>query len=157
MRSAWNIRRSEERRQLRLEKLAADTLPGEEWRDVPNVPGVKASSLGRVRYRDGKARAGCWQKCSGQGRYILTIKTPEVRNFMVARLVCEAFHGSPPPGKPNVLHNDENSRNNTYLNLHWGTQKENLNYPGFLEYCRTRIGENSSRSKGRRLKAEMGE
>lgn len=57
--------------------------------------------------------------------------------YKVARLVCLAFHGLPPPGRPFTLHDDENSANNRPGNLSWGTQKENLNAPGFRAYCRS--------------------
>ena len=152
MRGAWDIRRSEERKQQRARKLAADVLSGEEWRPVPGIADMQASSFGRVRWKDGKARVGSWQKWSGQGRYILTVGKPRATNYMVARLVCAAFHGPSPPGKPNALHDDENARNNRPENLHWGTQKENLNYPGFIAYCETRTGENSPTTKGRAKK-----
>jgi hypothetical protein len=36
------------------------------------------------------------------------------------------------------MHLDENSRNNKPENLAWGTQKENLNAPGFIDYCKSK-------------------
>ena len=48
------------------------------------------------------------------------------------------------------MHMDENSANNQYENLQWGTQKENLNAPGFIAYCHGRTGENSPSIKSRR-------
>jgi hypothetical protein len=48
------------------------------------------------------------------------------------------------------MHLDENSRNNRPENLAWGTQKENLNAPQFLEYCKNRTGENSPIIKGKK-------
>ena len=148
-------RRGERRAHQRARKLAADVLPGEEWRIVPDVPDMQASSFGRVRWKTGKARTGQWQKSSGQGRFILTVGKPKAKNYMVARLVCAAFHGTAPPDKPNVLHNDEDSRNNKPGNLHWGTQKENLNYPGFIAYCESRTGENNPMIKGKHRKEEL--
>lgn len=76
------------------------------------------------------------------------------KNYKVARLVCEAFKGPAPPDRRVCMHLDENSRNNKPENLAWGTQKENLNAPGFLSYCRGRTGENNPHIKGRRRKAE---
>ena len=75
------------------------------------------------------------------------------RTYKVARLVCEAFNGEPPFDAAVCMHADENSRNNTPANLKWGTQKENLNAPGFLAYCRSRTGANSPTSKARAKKA----
>ena len=60
------------------------------------------------------------------------------RTYKVARLICEAFHGPPPSRKPQCLHLDENARNNLPQNVMWGTQRENLNATGFLQYCRVR-------------------
>lgn len=48
------------------------------------------------------------------------------------------------------MHHDEDARNNCPSNLRWGTQRENLNYPGFLSYCQSRTGANSPVVKGRR-------
>ena len=79
------------------------------------------------------------------------------KNYKIHRLICEAFHGPPPKGKNVVIHIDENGLNNRADNLKWGTQKENMNSPKFLEYCRSRIGENSPHVKrSRRLRKENG-
>lgn len=130
------------------------------WRPVPSVPGLEASSEGMIRcvtfigkmpyggnreYR-GKAWLGAW---SGT-RYITHFRG---RNYKIARLVCEAFHGPAPKDKPNCLHKDENARNNRPTNLKWGTQEENLNAPGFLEYCRGRTGINSPTIKGKKARS----
>lgn len=73
-------------------------------------------------------------------------------NMKIHRLVCEAFHGAPPFAKAVVIHLDENAMNNKPENLRWGTQKENLNMPGFIAYCKTRTKENSPVTKGRMAK-----
>ncbi len=72
-----------------------------------------------------------------------------VGNLKVHQLVCEAFHGPKPFDKAVVINLDENGLNNIPENLKWGTQRENLNSPGFKEYCKSRIGENSPVIKGR--------
>lgn len=51
------------------------------------------------------------------------------------------------------MHMDENSRNNVPSNLKWGTQKENLSAPGFIEYCRSRTGDNSPIAKAKKKAA----
>jgi hypothetical protein len=117
----------------------------EEWRDVPGYDGLRASSLGRLwlpertykgrTYRT-KPVVGCWAKNTGGGRYI--IRTRFWGTIKVARMVCLAFHGEPPADKTYCLHIDENSANNRPSNLKWGTQRENLNAPGFLDYCSRR-------------------
>src|SRR5690348_4842729 len=117
------------------------------WRLVPSVSGLLGSSRGRLmivpfsaplpnggtRQYGGIARKGSWDGC----RYVFQWKD---KTYKVARLVCEAFHGAAPFDGAVCMHLDENSRNNAPENLRWGTQKENLNAPGFLEYCRSRTG-----------------
>lgn len=130
----------------------------EEWRIAPSLPEYEVSSLGRIRriphfspmpgggerIYGGKVWLGCWEP--KQKRYILMYRG---KTYKVARLVCEAFHGVAPPNLPYVLHLDEDSRNNRASNLKWGTQKENLNMPAFIQYCRSRTGENSPAAKSR--------
>jgi len=68
-------------------------------------------------------------------------------NIKIHQAVCEAFHGPKPFPAAVVLHRDESGLNNRPDNLEWGTQKKNLNAPGFIEYCRSRVGEKSPRAK----------
>jgi len=56
----------------------------------------------------------------------------------VHQLVREAFHGPKPFPNAVVIHVDESALNNQPENLKWGTQKENLNAPGFIAFCRER-------------------
>lgn len=128
----------------------------EVWRMVPSLPGLIASSHGRLmvapylaplargtgeRQYGGEPTHGQWD---GK-RYVYVFKD---KTYKAHRLVCEAFNGPPPDGAV-CMHMDENSRNNRPSNLKWGTQKENLNAPGFLAYCRSRVGANSPTIKGR--------
>lgn len=125
------------------------------WRPIPSLPKRLASSWGRVmvipyegtmargikRVYGGAPTYGVWEP--KQRRFILQI---DGKTYKIARLICEAFHGPAPEEKPVCMHLDENSRNNRPENLRWGTQKENLNAPGFLAYCsRT----SRARSEGR--------
>jgi len=105
--------------------------------------GYKTVSLAPTFGLPGKA-----SKRTGYRRWQVTFQR---RTLKVARLVCEAFHGPAPEGKPNVLHRDENSAHNSPDNLYWGTQKENLNAPGFVAYCRSRTGDSSPYRKGKAL------
>lgn len=78
----------------------------------------------------------------------MSLQNRKFGNMKIHRLVCEAFHGSPPFPKAVVIHLDENGKNNNASNLKWGTQKENLNMPKFIAYCKTRTGVNSAVFKG---------
>lgn len=133
-------------------------LSGEIWRDVPSLPGILVSSEGRVmhvphrepmpkggtRPYGGQPTFGVWNKADGRFIAIVDDKT-----YKVHRLVAEAFHGPPPFDGAVVMHLDENAANNRASNLQWGTQKENLNAPGFLEYCRSRVGGRNPAVKSR--------
>ena len=131
---------------------------GEIWRDVPSLPAILASSEGRVmmipyrgampkggqRSYGGTPTFGVWSRTDG--RFITTIGD---RSYKVARLVAEAFHGPAPFAGAVVMHLDENAANNRADNLRWGTQRENLNAPGFLDYCRSRTGDRHPAAKSR--------
>lgn len=122
----------------------ANDNAAELWRAIPSLPEYIASSDGRimrlpyqgsmprggVRPYGGEPYFGVWSETDR--RFILRFRGT---TYKVARLVCEAFHGLPPADKPVCMHLDENSRNNRPVNLAWGSQKENLNAPGFLAYC----------------------
>jgi hypothetical protein len=100
-----------------------------------------------VRTYGGQPHYGTWD-----GKRFLFILKKKTRKLH--RLICEAFNG--PAGEDEVcMHLDEDSSNNHPSNLCWGTQKENLNAPGFVEYCRSRTGDNSSIRKGMVNKATL--
>ena len=136
---------------------------GEIWRTVPSVPEVLASSEGRVmmvphrgpmplggeRPYGGKPTFGVWNK--QDARFTLLVRG---KTYKVARLVAEAFHGPAPFERAVVMHVDENAANNRADNLQWGSQRENLNAPGFLEYCRERTGDRNPAAVGKRRRAD---
>jgi len=135
---------------------------GEVWRTVPSQPQFLVSSEGRImvapyqakmpkggmRQYGGQPHFGVWNK--QDGRFVIVHKG---KTYKVHQLVCEAFNGERPADPENsitvCMHLDENAANNRAENLAWGTQKENLNAPGFIEYCKSRTGENSPFVKGR--------
>ena len=130
---------------------------------MPAIPNALARSDGMIKFPDTRAKMphGGWREY--KTKWIKGVETKASKtarhkhygvlyrgkNYKIHRLICEAFHGSPPKGKNVVLHMDENVLNNRPENLKWGTQKENLNAPGFIDYCKRRTGENSPSTKGR--------
>jgi hypothetical protein len=128
----------------------------EEWRTSPSLPEYEVSSWGRVRRKTylkdlpnggqreygGKEHIG---QDSGEGRMIFVFRG---KTYKVHQLVCEAFNG-PRQGAQVCMHLDEDYRNNRPENLRWGSQKENLNAPKFLAYCRSRLGDESPVKKGK--------
>lgn len=133
---------------------------------MPGHPLLEASSWGRIRSAPYQTRMphggtktnrmaptyGVWVRSGRDASHKRRKIMFRRKDLKVARLVCLAFHGRPPKGKPYALHRDEDSGNNTPGNLFWGTQKENLNAPGFIAYCRARTGENSPITKHQRRK-----
>lgn len=133
----------------------------EVWKPVPSYPGLLASSDGRILLPPGYAPLP-----NGGYRVYLPVPTlgTETRaskiakhvyrgmwvrrygNIKVHRAVCEAFHGPAPFEGAVVMHLDENALNNRPSNLQWGTQKENLNAPGYRAQCSARRAENSPRA-----------
>jgi hypothetical protein len=135
----------------------------EEWKPVPSKPGLMASSLGRVKLPDGvaplpnggirkyepKPTYGVKTKASKTARHeYMGLYNKRYGNIKIHRMVCEAFHGVAPFDRAVVIHIDENALNNKPENLKWGTQKENLNMPKFIEYCKSRTGVDSPVKKG---------
>lgn len=135
----------------------------EVWKPVPSREGILASSLGRIKLPERTAKMphggvrvyktsptlGTKTKASKSARHeYYGLYNSKFGNMKVHRLVCEAFHGPAPEGKNYVLHLDENALNNRPENLKWGTQKENLNAAGFIEYCKSRVGDDSPYAKG---------
>lgn len=140
-------------------------MQNEIWKDVPSMPGVRASSHGRIWFPNREARMpnggirqyitkptfGTKTKASKTARHeYMGVYNSFFGNVKVHRAVCEAFHGPSPGGKNYVLHLDENATNNRPENLKWGTQKENLNANGFIEYCKSRTGDNNPHVKGKK-------
>ena len=135
---------------------------------IPSIKGAYANDLGQVKMPDAEAEMpnggkrqyktkwvyGCKRKASKNARHEYYGTLYRGKNYKIHRLVCEAFHGLPPDDKPIVIHIDEDATNNRPENLKWGTQKENLNMPGFIEYCKSRTGKDSPVVKGKRKSKE---
>ncbi len=120
------------------------------WKPVPSLPGVMASDQGEIlfpprhaplpnggyRLFETKPQLGCIKRAkAGAIHSYYGVWHQTFGNIKVHRAVCEAFHGPAPSPNSVVLHLDENALNNRPENLRWGTQKENLNAPGFRAYC----------------------
>lgn len=128
-------------------------LPEEVWLPVPSKSGLEASSHGRIKI-DGKTAPtfGVITASARNARHrYFGRHIKGIGNIKVHQAVCEAFNGPRPFPKAVVLHLNENGLDNRPSNLAWGTQRENLNMPRFIEYCRSRTGENSPNVKGRRM------
>jgi predicted DNA-binding protein (UPF0251 family) len=93
----------------------------EQWRPAPGHPDHLVSSLGRVRHRRVNA-AILKGYTDADGYRRVRIDNKERR---VHRLVCEAFHGPPPPGTE-CAHGDGDALNNDADNLRWALHADNI-------------------------------
>lgn len=128
----------------------------ETWVESVSLPDYDVSSLGRIRRKvyTAKMPYGGVRQYGGKAnfgqddgkRMIFVYKR---KTYKVHTLVNEAFNGPKPFKEAITMHDDENYKNNEPSNLKWGTQKENLNYPGFIKYCKSRTGENSTHRKSK--------
>ena len=135
---------------------------------IPLISGALANDQGQIKLPEGEAQMpnggvreyktkwifGVKRRASKTARHEYYATMYRGRNYKIHRLICEAFHGPAPKGKPIVLHLNEDALDNRPENLRWGTQKENLNMPKFIEYCRGRTGEDSPRVKGMKRGSE---
>ena len=116
-----------------------DSITSETWKDIPTIPGYKASHLGRIH--------SFWKTVGGgSNRKRVLVQSPKIikqgvsargylviratdlsgrsRNFQVHRLVLEAFVG-PCPENHEGCHKDGNRLNPRLDNLYWGTHTDN--------------------------------
>lgn len=113
------------------------TIP-EEWRPVVGYEGLyEVSNLGRVRRlpvkilrSDGRMTTSKSGLMSPTPReyghlFVSLFKDKKRKTDGVHRLVCEAFHGPAPEGKPWALHKNDVAGDNTPENLYWGDGFDN--------------------------------
>ncbi|WP_082458149.1 HNH endonuclease [Sphingomonas sp. Leaf10] len=97
----------------------------EVWLPVIGYEGVyEASNLGHIR------RVGATRPLvpNDRGAGYLAVSLPKdgrTRNFMVHRIVLEAFCGPAPFDGAQAAHNDGNRANPCLTNLRWATRSEN--------------------------------
>lgn len=93
-------------------------------REIPGYPGYWVTPDARLwNDKTKKCHSG-----SSDGRYwrVWVIENGQRKKVKLHRLVCLAFHGLPPEGKPWALHKDDDKSNNHESNLRWGNQIDNV-------------------------------
>jgi DNA-binding CsgD family transcriptional regulator len=91
----------------------------ETWKAIPEIP-YEVSSEGRVRRRDG----GMLKLAAHRNGYRMA-KLGKWGQFYAHRLVCRAFHGSPPRPDCHADHINGDRADNRVSNLRWLTPEEN--------------------------------
>lgn len=115
------------------------------WKDIPGYEGIyEASSLGRIRSKDGKTthsdKHGVrkWKSkiikpkaCPDQsliGYRVTLWKDKRPHDYLVARLVCATFIENLLDTKMTVNHKDGDRLNNRVENLEWLTRADNIRH-----------------------------
>lgn len=100
------------------------------WRPVDGFPDYAVSSHGSVKrvVSRGTSRPGriLTQQILYGYCYVYLSSGGKVSACRVHRLVCAAFHGSPPTPQHHAAHNDGSRANNHFHNLRWATASENM-------------------------------
>jgi len=138
----------------------------EEWRPVPTLPQIEASSFGRLRYIGPPRRRMQPGHIIPQQNIKLGYKQASIplvgegparsKAYAVHRLVALAFHGLPPLSNQRIVvgHLDDDPGNNMPSNLKWMTQRENCNAPGCKEKQRRNNSGPNNPNFGRRHSPE---
>ena len=103
----------------------------EQWLVVVGFSEYSVSSLGRVKRavadRQGKNYGKILKGWIANSGYLQVriVRDGVYSSLLVHRVVCHAFHGSPPTPKHHATHMDGNRINNLKINLRWKTPSEN--------------------------------
>lgn len=136
---------------LKKQKGVRYNMKNETWKPVVGYEGLyEVSDTGLVRSLN-------WERTKqvrvlrpgnvGRGYLFVQLsKDGHVKNFLVHRLVAQAFIPNP-QCLPQVNHKDEDKENNSVANLEWCTARYNINYGT----CSKRMAE---KLRGRNLSEE---
>ena len=107
-------------------------IENEVWKDIEGYDGAyQVSDLGRVRsLKYGKVRV-LRPVNNGKGYLVVHLKRDgSQKNFLVHRIVAQAFIPNNDESKNQVNHKDENKENNRVDNLEWCDNRYNNTYNG---------------------------
>lgn len=116
---------------VQTEMLEAKATPAdaneEVWVRCPDFPRYLVSSMGRFRRADTGRMMSLSKDINGYPVAQLTVDKKQ-KAVLAHRLVCKAFHGSHPIGKPMVNHIDGSRANNAASNLEWVSRSSNARH-----------------------------
>ena len=93
------------------------------WKKIKSCPGYEAHNGGKIRRTDTRHIRIPF---SQNGYHAITVYINGVAyKKYIHRLVCEAFHGSPPIGDIHAAHQNGKRADNRACNLGWITRSEN--------------------------------
>ena len=104
------------------------------WKSIPGFEGMyEVSSLGRIkslprRYVSREKILTAREDTGGYLAVVLYHGDGTNENALVHRLVCRAFNGDAPTGKPDVNHKDGVKSNNIDSNLEWTNDPLNVTH-----------------------------
>ena len=116
------------------------------WKDIQGYEGLyQVSNLGNVRSLVFKNKNSCFPRIknikiqtSGKYNHIILRKDNKPKNYLIHRLVANAFIPNPNNYKE-VNHIDENTRNNNANNLEWCNHKYNINYGNRTKKAKSKV------------------
>jgi len=126
-------------------------MENEQWKPVVGFEGYyEVSNAGRIRRiaPGGAAKVGGIRKFStnaGGYYWVSLCKNGTQENHSVHRIVCRAFNGPPPDGRPFAAHRDGTRTNNAAANLYWASPRQNAR--DAMRHGRTLRGVRSPRAK----------
>ncbi len=99
------------------------------WKDIDAAPGYQVSDLGQIkslrRYKDGRLLKPGPAGTNGEYQMVVLMVNEQRKNYLVHRLVLQAFVGPCPEGMES-RHIDGDSSNNCLTNLEWSTHMDNM-------------------------------
>lgn len=107
-----------------LKPLRFESLPGEEWKIIPEYPGYRISTHGRLMLKSGQLATSTPSDNDGYVSTNLSSASGNIKAVRLHVLVAKAFL-EPVEGKTIVNHIDGNRSNNCVSNLEWVTYQEN--------------------------------
>lgn len=99
----------------------------ETWVSCPDFPRYLVSSLGRFKQSDTGKMMSLIKDINGYPIAQLRVDGKQ-KAVLAHRLVCKAFHGPNPIGKPMVNHIDGSRTNNAASNLEWVSRSSNARH-----------------------------
>lgn len=112
-------------------------LDGEEWNQIPNIPGYYASTKGRIKRGNSYGEELLDGTIRGQYRVVRI----EHKSYPLHVLICRTFNGDNPSGKYEVNHINGNTFDNCSMNLEWVNHKDNCKHASNMDLIdRKRMG-----------------